>query len=164
MFQKKNQLGFTYIGILMVIAISGIGLAGVGIVWHQQAQQENEKELLYIGDQYRKAINSYFENSPSGIKQYPKELKNLISDERFPDKKMNHIRKLYSDPVTHGKPWGLIEQQGFIIGIYSTSKSVPLKKSGFPAPHEAFAEATSYEDWKFTASQQQSVEQLNIEK
>jgi type II secretory pathway pseudopilin PulG len=154
LLKKKIQFGFTYIGILMVIAISGIALAGVGIVWRQYAQQENERELLYIGEQYRKAIISYFENSPSGIKQYPKELKNLVTDERFPDKKIHHLRKLYSDPVTHGKPWGLIQQQGAIIGIYSTSKTVPLKKSGFPAPYEAFSEATSYEDWKFAASQQ----------
>jgi type II secretory pathway pseudopilin PulG len=154
LLKKKIQFGFTYIGILMVIAISGIALAGVGIVWHQQAQQEHEKELLYIGEQYRKAITSYFENSPSGIKQYPKELKNLVTDERFPDKKMHHLRKLYSDPVTRGKPWGLIQQQGTIVGIYSTSKSVPLKKTGFPTPYETFSEATSYEDWKFAVIQQ----------
>lgn len=150
----KFELGFTYIGILMIIAISGIALAGVGIVWHQQAQQENEKELLYIGEQYRKAIISYSEKTPGGVKQYPKELKDLVIDARFPDNKMHHLRKLYSDPITHGKPWGLIQQQGFIIGVYSTSKSAPLKKTGFHAPYEAFAEAVSYEDWKFTATQQ----------
>lgn len=154
MLKEKFQFGFTYIGILMIIAISGIALAGVGIVWHQQTQRENENELLYIGDQYRKAILSYYENNPTGIKQYPKELKNLETDDRFPDKKMHHLRRLYVDPVTHGKPWGLVQQQGFIIGIYSTSKSVPIKKNGFSSPYEGFSEATNYEDWKFTANPQ----------
>ena len=70
---KAYQLGFTFIGILMVIAISGIGLAGIGIVWHQDTQRENEKELLFIGEQYHQAIVSYYESSPSGVKQYPKD-------------------------------------------------------------------------------------------
>lgn len=56
---KLKQLGFTYIGVLMLVAIAGIGLAGVGIVWHQDAQREREKELLFIGDEYRQAIGSY---------------------------------------------------------------------------------------------------------
>ena len=150
-----HQLGFTYIGILMIIAISGIALAGVGIVWHQNTQRENEKELLYVGDQYRKAITSYFENNPNGVKQYPKDLKSLEADERAPGKKIRHIRKLYLDPVSRGKEWGLIQQGDLITGVYSTSKSTPIKKSGFSPPYESFAEATSYQDWKFAANPQQ---------
>lgn len=156
MLQKKIQFGFTYIGILMVIAISGIALAGVGIVWHQQAQQENEKELLYIGEQYRKAILSYYENSPTGVQQFPKTLKDLLTDERMPDKKIHHIRKLYADPISYGKPWELVRQGDQITGVYSTSKTSPIKKNGFPAPYESFSEATSYQDWKFVANQQQT--------
>jgi type II secretory pathway pseudopilin PulG len=156
LLNSKFQSGFTYIGILMIIAISGIALAGVGIVWHQHTQRENEKELLYIGDQYRKAILSYYENSPSGVQQYPKELKDLLTDERMLDKKVHHIRKLYADPISHGKPWELVRQGDQITGVYSSSKSSPIKKTGFPAPYESFSEAKSYQDWKFTANQQQA--------
>lgn len=152
----KLQSGFTYIGILMIIAISGIALAGVGIVWHKHTQRENEKELLYIGEQYRKAILSYYENSPTGLQQFPKELKDLLTDERMPDKKIHHIRKLYADPISHGKPWELVRQGDRITGVHSASKDSPIKKVGFPAPYESFAEATSYEDWKFIANQQQA--------
>ncbi len=150
---KAHQFGFTFIGILMVIAISGIALAGIGIVWHQDAQRENEKELLYIGEQYRKAIVSYYGNNPSGVKQYPKELKDLELDSRIPEPK-RHIRKLYADPMTRGKPWGLIKQEGLIIGVYSTSETSPIKKSRFPSPYENFSEAVNYQDWKFTATPQ----------
>lgn len=150
------QSGFTYIGILMIIAISGIALAGVGIVWHKHTQRENEKELLYIGEQYRKAILSYYENSPTGLQQFPKELKDLLTDERMPDKKIHHIRKLYADPISHGNPWELVRQGDQITGIYSASKASPIKKVGFPAPNESFAEAKSYQDWKFIANQQQA--------
>jgi type II secretory pathway pseudopilin PulG len=150
---KAYQLGFTFIGILMVIAISGIALAGIGIVWHQDTQRENEKELLFIGEQYRKAIVSYYENSPSGVKQYPKDIQDLLLDKRFTEPK-RHIRKLYRDPITRGKPWGLIKQQGLIIGIYSTSETSSIKKNRFPSPYEKFSEAVNYQDWKFIATPQ----------
>jgi type II secretory pathway pseudopilin PulG len=150
LFSKKHQFGFTFIGVLMLIAISGIALAGVGIVWHQDAQRENEKELLYIGEQYRKAIVSYYENNPSGVKQYPKALEDLELDSRIPEPK-RHIRKLYADPITRGKPWGLIKQEGLIIGVYSTSEISPIKKRKFPSPYENFSEAGNYQDWKFIA-------------
>jgi type II secretory pathway pseudopilin PulG len=145
---KKYLMGFTYLGLLMVIAIAGIGMAGVGIVWHQDMQREREKELLFIGDEFRKAIGSYYENSLSGVKQYPTTLEELILDKRFPITK-RHLRKLYTDPITYNKPWGLVMQQGHIIGVYSVSKQAPIKKTGFPSQYETFGEVAEYSEWKF---------------
>ena len=136
---------------MMVIAIAGIGMAGVGIVWHQDAQREREKELLFIGDEYRKAIGSYYENSLGTAKQFPTTLEDLIADKRFPNTK-RHLRKVYADPMTLGKPWQLILQQGQIIGVYSASKQTPIKKVGFQPPYETFGEAAEYSDWKFIYS------------
>ena len=45
----KRQAGFSYMGLLAIIAIAGIGMAGTGLVWHQDAQREREKELLFVG-------------------------------------------------------------------------------------------------------------------
>ena len=145
---KLKQCGFTYIGLLIVIAIAGIGMAGVGIVWHQDAQREREKELLFIGDAYRKAIASYYENSLGEAKQFPATLEDLIVDTRFPNTK-RHLRKLYKDPMAFGKPLQLVLQQGQIIGVYSASKETPIKKTGFESPYETFGEAVGYSDWKF---------------
>lgn len=145
---KYKLTGFTYIGMLMVMAISGIGMAGVGIVWHQDAQRAHEKELLFIGDEYRKAIGSYYENSLGDIKQFPATLEDLIIDKRFPSTK-RHLRKLYKDPMMFGKSLQLVLQQGQIIGVFSASKEAPIKKIGFQAPYVTFGEATEYSDWKF---------------
>ena len=167
------QAGFTYMGLLAVIAIAGIGMAGTGIIWHQDSQREREKELLFIGEEYRKAIGSYYESSPSGIKQFPSALNELVLDKRFPNIK-RHIRKLYTDPLPTGalplgsmfsstlslgsvsartslndKQWGLIMQQTQITGIYSLSKSAPIKKFGFATEYKNFGEATEYNEWKF---------------
>lgn len=132
----------------MVIAISGIALAGVSTLWSHDRQREREKELLFVGNAYRKAIGSYYESSP-GNKVYPKTLEELVLDKRFPFKK-RHIRKLYADPMTKRLDWGLVKLQGAIIGVYSTAKASPIKQAQFAMPDESFAEAKTYADWKFT--------------
>ena len=128
--------------------MAGIGMAGVGIVWAQNAQSENEKELLFIGDEYRKAIASYYESSPGAAKQFPQTLEDLLLDKRFPIIK-RHLRKLYADPMARNKTWGLIKQQEQITGIYSVSKLAPIKKSGFSSQYESFSTAIEYNEWKF---------------
>lgn len=147
---RKPMLGFTFIGILIIVALSGIALSGVGIVWHQTIQRENEKELLFIGDQYRAAISSYYESTPGGTKQYPKKLEDLLLDNRFPVIK-RHIRRLYDDPMTTNQSWGVIKQQDYIVGVYSLSTQQAIKKTGFPTLYESFAETTTYDEWKFVA-------------
>jgi type II secretory pathway pseudopilin PulG len=159
--------GFTYMGLLMVMAIASIGMAGVGVVWHQDMQREREKELLFIGEQYRLAIGRYYENAVSGNKQYPEKLEDLLLDKRGPTVQ-RHLRQLYSDPMQLENPfsekvfeiagptsvyaWGLVKQQNQIIGVYSRSQQVPIKKTGFALQYDFFAEAKTYADWKFMYS------------
>lgn len=146
--KASHQAGFTYMGLLMVVAIAGIGMAGVGIVWHQDAQREREKELLFIGQAYRNAIGSYYENSPSTAKQFPQTLQDLILDARFPNVK-RHIRQLYTDPFARDKDWNFVLQQGKITGVYSNSTLKPIKKAGLPKEFEALDAAEKYEEWRF---------------
>ena len=146
-----NCLGFTYIGLLILIAVASIALAGVGIVWHQDTQREKEKDLLFIGEEFRQAIGSYYENSPNGEKSYPKNLADLIKDNRFPSVK-RHLRKLYADPLAISKPWGLVQQGGNIMGVFSTSTQKPIKKFGFPKLYETFGTAEAYNEWLFVYS------------
>lgn len=131
-----------------MVAISGIALAGVGIVWHQDVQREREKELLFIGNAYRQAIGSYYESSPAGVKQYPRKLEDLTLDSRFPNIK-HHLRKLYSDPITRENEWGLVLEQEEIIGVYSKSRLSPIKRKEFPQQYGDFNGAKEYSDWKF---------------
>ncbi len=144
----RNQRGFTYLGLLLMMAIAGIGLAAAGITWHNQIRAEKEKELLFVGDQFRKAINSYYQNTPSDIYSYPATLEDLLLDKRYPNVK-RHLRKLYPDPITGTTQWGLVKQQGRIIGVYSLSTSHPIKMAGFVGDNRSFKGATSYRKWVF---------------
>jgi len=141
--------GFTYIGLLIFIALMGIGLALAGQVWHTAMQREKEKELLFVGDQFRTAIIKYYEGSPGGVKKFPKSLEELLDDRRYPATK-RHLRKIFRDPMTGEAQWGLVESPaGGIMGVYSLSKGEPRKIAGFLVRDEAFTDATSYADWKF---------------
>jgi len=147
--ERVGCSGFTYIGLLIFIALMGIGLALVGQVWHTAMQREKEKELLFVGDQFRTAIIKYYEGSPGGIQKFPNSLQELLEDRRYPTTK-RHLRKIYRDPMTGEARWGLVESPtGGIKGVHSLSKSAPRKIAGFRDRDEAFADATSYVDWKF---------------
>lgn len=147
----SRQRGFTYMGLLLFVAMSGIALSVIGPVWHTEAQREREKELLFVGEQMAQAIASYHQHTPGGVKQYPASLEDLLQDKRFPTMR-RHLRKLYRDPMTGSTDWGLIREQGRITGVYSRSKIKPIKQEGFADNMAAFASAGSYENWRFTAS------------
>jgi type II secretory pathway pseudopilin PulG len=140
--------GFTYIGLLLLIAITGIGLSAAGLSWQYQVRSEKERQLLFVGAQFRRAINSYFEKSPSDIKSYPLTLDDLLLDKRFPNVQ-RHLRQIYPDPMTGNQDWGLVKQNNHIVGVYSRSKAKPIKQAGFSSDDSTFSNAASYQDWVF---------------
>ena len=142
---SAREQGFTYLAVLFAVAILGGGLALVGEVWETSAKREKEAELLFAGDQYRKAIERYF---LSGQQQYPRALEDLLKDRRRPGT-VRYLRKLYPDPLT-GKEWGLVKApDGGILGVHSLSQGKPLKVAGFRLRDAAFGGAQKYSDWKF---------------
>jgi type II secretory pathway pseudopilin PulG len=148
----NRSRGFSYIGLLILIALMGIGLALAGTVWHTAVQREKERELLFIGDQFRAAIAGFYESSPGGVKKFPGSLEDLLEDRRYPTAK-RHLRRIYRDPMTDGTEWGLIAApDGSIMGVFSLSEKVPRKVSGFRTEYERFVEAKTYSDWKFAYS------------
>ena len=146
---KSGMAGFAYIGLLLFIAIVGIGLGATGVVFHQQAQREKEKQLLFAGDQVRRAIGLYYERSPGGVKQFPQALEDLLQDRRYAGVQ-RYLRRIYVDPMTLSKDWKLIAgPDGGIMGVYSAGSDPPLKTDDFPTDYESFKDKGSYAEWKF---------------
>lgn len=139
--------GFTYLTVLFLVAILGGGLALAGEVWETSAKREKEAELLFVGNEYRKAIARYYLSGPQ--RQYPKNLSDLVKDPRQPGT-VRYLRRLYPDPIT-GKPeWGLVKaNDGGFAGVYSLSDASPLKVSGFRVRDAAFEGKPKYSDWQF---------------
>jgi type II secretory pathway pseudopilin PulG len=145
---RVQVYGFTYLGLMLFMVIAGIGLAVTGKVWHTELQRQKEQELLFIGDQFVQAIRSYYESTPTGLKQYPLTLQELLLDQRFPGPK-HHLRRLYRDPMTGSVEWGLVKDQERIIGVYSLSQNHPLMKFHFTTAEQDPNPPASYADWRF---------------
>ena len=143
--------GFTYIGLLIAVALMGFGLAAYGELYSHAAQREKEAELLFIGAQFRDAIASYYNRSP-GTKSYPKKIDDLLEDNRFP-MPQHHLRRLYRDPITETTEWALLEAPGGgFMGVYSRSEETPIKTGNFSPAEEAFESAEHYTKWVFAYS------------
>jgi len=107
---RNLQKGVVYLWALFAVTVAGVVLAGTGQVWQVASQREKEKELLFIGDQFRKAIMSYYNNPLTGIKQYPEKLEDLLEDKRGAVP-IRHLRKIYIDPLTLTDEWGVIIEE-----------------------------------------------------
>ena len=141
--------GFTYIGLLIFIALMGIALAGTGVLWHSEMQREKERELLFVGEQFRRAIGLYYERTPGGAKQFPQAIEDLILDRRYPSVQ-RYLRRLYADPITGNAQWGLVTGPGGrIVGVYSLSAEQTLKRANFLRAYQEFEGKERYDQWRF---------------
>jgi type II secretory pathway pseudopilin PulG len=142
---QLRQAGFTYLGLLFAVAILGITLATIGVVWSTQLRRDREAELLFVGNQYRIAIGRYLMSGGT----FPLALTDLLDDKRTPAPR-RFLRRLYPDPMTGSADWQLISApSGGIMGVASSSQGKPIKVAGFDQVDAAFEKAECYCDWKF---------------
>lgn len=154
----RQERGFTYFGLLAVVAIMGVLLVTAGEVWHMAQRREKEQELLFIGNQFRQAIDGYYEHTPGQGQRYPARLEDLLKDPRHPSTQ-RYLRKIYRDPVSGSEKWGLVKgPDGEIYGVHSLSEEEPIKKGNFSLADRNFEGKTKYADWVFmhTPGQQSS--------
>jgi type II secretory pathway pseudopilin PulG len=148
---KSVQSGFTYLYVLMLIALIGMGLATAGTLWRTDAQRAREAELLFVGNQYRQAIKSYYELDPAQPR-LPQSIDNLLEDNRRPNI-VRHLRRAYRDPLTGGElaPIHAPDSRD-IVGVVSQATARPFKIAGFLPENAAFSGTASYADWRFVFS------------
>lgn len=144
------QGGLAYLGLLFAVAIIGIMLGTVGVVWSVQIRRDKEAQLLFAGDQIRAAIAHYYGEG----RAYPVALADLLEDKRYPQIR-RHLRRLYYDPMTASTDWQLIVAPGGgIMGVASASKDKPIKQAQFPAEDGSFENKECYCDWSFVYTPQ----------
>ncbi|HXU92884.1 MAG TPA: type II secretion system protein [Gallionella sp.] len=151
-----RQEGFTYLGLLALIAVMGVVLATAGEVWHTAQQREKERELLFVGHQFRRAIAQYYDHAPNPNQRYPLSLEALLTDPRYPAVQ-RYLRRIYADPVGGGTEWGLVKGPGGeIYGVHSLSEEEPVKKSNFSVADKNFEGKKKYSEWVFLHIPKQS--------
>ncbi len=147
---RRHARGFTYLGLLFLLAAMGLAAAGTVKLGHIQQRRMAEDELLFIGHQFRRALRSYHEAAPSGATQTaPRSLDDLLRDTRSAHTR-RHLRRIDTDPLTGRPEWGLIRAtDGSLLGLHSLSDQTPIRMDNFPSEFFHFKDKRSYQDWVF---------------
>ena len=114
---RRSQRGFTYLWVIVAIALIGIGLLAVSEVWVTTARRQKLAELDWIGTQFTQAIGSYYYSASNINNRYPSSLQDLLEDRR--DATMRrHLREVYLDPFTGVPDWEFVtSSDGRIHGV-----------------------------------------------
>ena len=102
-----SQGGFTYLWLLVAVALIGIGLAATAEVAATVARRARMAQADWAGTQYVQAIGSYYAFSPSTAKTYPSSLADLLEDRRGPVVR-RHLRSLYRNPFNKDGHWEIV--------------------------------------------------------
>jgi len=132
---SNRERGFTYMGLLMAIAIIGIGLTAASEVWVTTARRQKMAELEWVGAQFQQAIGSYYESSPGSVKVYPAGVDDLLEDRRYLSMR-RHLRAVYLNPFTGKADWEwVLAAGGGLRGVrvqVTTGSSVEMKEFFHP--------------------------------
>lgn len=146
---KYRQQGFTLLAMLVIINLMGLSLSLCGKYWYTAKKREMEKELIFRGCQFIRAIDSFYTSSPGSTMTYPSSLGDLLRDPRFAHKK-RHIRRIYKNPIEPYNDWqAIVGKDKRIRGVYIKSEAEPLKKDNFPSELSHFIGKERYSDWRF---------------
>ena len=146
---KKVQIGFAYIGLLIMIALISLSASyslSLGVI---SDRRQAEVELLWWGENMARAIENYASVNTGALVRHPQSLEHLVRDPRYPEVR-RYLRRIPVDPITGKSEWGVIRApDGGIAGVYSLSSLEPIKKTRFDPGHRDFVQAKTYQDWRF---------------
>ncbi len=146
---SSRHRGFTFVAMLVALAIFSVGSLAVATVWSEAVKRDREREWLLVGREFVRAIGSHYEQSPGTVRRYPIKLEDLLEDSRFVGVR-RHLRRVYRDPITGSAQWGLVRAaDGGIMGVYSVSQGSPKMKTGFPPWAAVRGIPEEYADVKF---------------
>jgi len=153
--QHGRQSGFTYLGLVIFVAIIGLVGAATLKVGSLLQRAAAEEELLEVGAAFSAALDSYAAATPRGATPYPPSVKELLKDPRFPGVR-RHLRKLFVDPITGKAEWGIVflgDGEVGIVAFHSLSNAPPLKIANFDSRFRGLDNKEKISEWRFTASE-----------
>lgn len=164
------QRGFTYIGLLLLVAMVGATLGVAASSWALQGQRAMEREQIWRGRAIATALGRFHAGPVAVPKaparpppaasaaavappasaaaidgEWPRRLEDLVEDRRGLNT-VRHLRRLYADPCT-GKPdWALERNDlGGIVALRSRCDRPALLREGL----EPDAETPRLSDRRF---------------
>ena len=131
--RRRHATGFTYVGLLLLLALVGAGLGALGQRWSTTLQRAREAELAFRGHEIERAIASYWAASAPEGHALPRNLHDLLEDRRSGELQ-RHLRRLYTDPFTGRADWQFIvhEPGGGLLGVRSRAAAPLMNTRGLP--------------------------------
>ncbi len=115
--ERKSQGGFTFLGLLLAIVLLGIGLTAASEVWFTTAQRQRQAQSQWVAQEFVRAIGSYYESGPGGVKRFPKSVDDLLEDRRSGTVR-RHLRQIYVNPQTGSREWAWVTApDGGLMGV-----------------------------------------------
>ncbi len=152
MHRPRREGGFTYLSLIILVAIIGMAAAATLKVGSVIQRSRAELQLLDIGAAYSDALQSYADATPAGMPTQPPSLQELLRDPRFPGVR-RHLRRIYVDPMTGSAEWGIVylgDKVG-VLAVYSLSDAKPVKIGNFPQRFATLAGRKKISEWRFAA-------------
>lgn len=147
---SRRQPGYVMAASLLLLLLLGLFTLTLVRKWEHEDRVLKERELLWIGQQFRAALTSYAIATPLGMPDEPGELADLLRDRRGRSE-IQHLRRLYPDPMTGKADWAIVRSaRGTIAGVHSTSQGRPLTRDGLWPVERQFEGAKRYADWVFS--------------
>src|SRR6185436_18222899 len=91
MKRARRDAGFTLAGLVCLLTAAGVTMAAMAPLYVMQAKREQEKELIFRGEEYVRAIRKYQRK----YQAYPAAIDDLISRDGY-----RFLRKQYKDPIS----------------------------------------------------------------
>lgn len=121
---RHSESGHLLLALMIGLTVMAIFLTVVAQQWSSMVRRENEKELVFRGTQYSKAIKKY-QMEHGGA--FPTRLEELME---LGPRRLRYIRKLYRDPMAPDGKWGILladpSGKGFI------NPNAPQAEGGVP--------------------------------
>ncbi|MDH4481473.1 MAG: type II secretion system protein [Rhodoferax sp.] len=148
--RPQAQRGYTYIGLLILVAVTATlsaGLLRTGVVVQRHGAED---ALLEAGSDLANALYTYSLATPQGQNPRPQRMEDLLRDPRFPKLTVRHLRRVPLDPMTGQARWGelLSDTAPGIDGFYSLS-DLQAVRTNFAAKYADFADKRYYREWLF---------------
>ncbi|MEO8725329.1 MAG: hypothetical protein ABI383_04330 [Acidobacteriaceae bacterium] len=99
MKRRHSQSGYALLIILLMVTLMAIALAAAVPAIKTQIRREQEIELQHRGNQYVRAIQTYYHK----FGRYPNSIDQLVSTNN-----LRFLRKRYKDPMTGKDDWRII--------------------------------------------------------
>jgi len=159
----RRQAGFTYLGLIIFVAIIGLVGAATLKIGSLLQRAAAEEELLEIGAAFSAALDSYAAATPRGASPYPPSLAELLKDPRSPAVR-RHLRKIYVDPLTGKAEWGIVylgDGETGIVAFHSLADARPLKIANFDKRFKGLDNKDKVSEWRFSAGERSLAPAVN---